>query len=139
MKRTIDRCVENGWWPKNTNIASIGAHETAHGVEMVLIGLSGKYKTRMQIATAWNGSYEARDIVKAACDVIMQTPAGKDKTAYEIIKEGISVYGATGGNSETMAEAFADVASNGTNATEIAKAIRRETARKYNDYLRSKP
>lgn len=139
MNRTIDRCVKNGWWPKNTNIASIGAHETAHGVEMVLLNLSGKYKTRMQIVTAWNGCYEARDIVKAACDEIMKTPAGKGKTAYEIIKEGISEYGATGGNSETMAEAFADVASNGTNATEIAKAIRRETARKYNDYLRRKP
>jgi len=139
MNRTIDRCVKNGWWPKNTNIASIGAHETAHGVEMVLIDLSGKYKTRMQIATAWNGCYEARDIVKAACDEIMKTPAGKGKTAYEIIKDGISEYGATGGNSETMAEAFADVAANSTNATEIAKAIRRETARKYKDYLRRNP
>ena len=126
---------KSGWWRPNQSAASIMAHETAHGLEMVLINKSGKYKTPAARVLAWNNCLEARDIVKEACEMIMKTPAGKGKTAFEIIKDGVSRYGAKGGNSETMAEAFADVYANGENATELAKAIYEVTKRKYAQYM----
>lgn len=135
LNRAIEGCVKRGWWPVNTSAASIGSHETAHGLEMVLIEKSGKYTTPTSKAFAWNGCYEARDIVKEACDEILLTSEGKGKTAYELIKEGISGYGSKGGNSETMAEAFADVFANGENATTLAKAIVEATKRKYRSYI----
>ena len=135
MQKVIDGCVKRGWWPKNTTPASIGAHETAHALEAVLIDKSGKYITPMSRANAWNNSYEARDLVKEACDVIMQTPEGSGKSAFELIREGISGYGVKGGNSEIMAESFADVFANGDNAKPLAKEVVNATKKKYNVYL----
>lgn len=135
FKQSIERCIKTGWWPKNTTPASIGAHETAHGLEARLIEISGKYTTPTSRVLAWNGCYEARDIVKEACEEIMTTPEGNGKSAFEIIKDGLSGYGAKGGNSESLAEAFADVYANGENATPLAKAIRKVTERKYKLYL----
>ena len=93
----------------------------------------------MSKALAWNNCYEARDIVKEACDEIMKTPAGQGKSAFDLIGEMLSGYGKKGGNSESMAEAFADVFANGDNATPLAKAIVEATKRKYNAYLGVNP
>ena len=139
FQRTIEEAVKRKWWPQNTSVASIGAHETAHGLEMVLIEKSGKYTTQMSKALAWNNCYEARDIVKEACDEIMKTPAGQGKSAFDLIGEMLSGYGKKGGNSESMAEAFADVFANGDNATPLAKAIVEATKRKYSAYLGVNP
>ena len=135
LKNDIVRCVKNHWWQDGTTVASIGAHETAHGVEMVLIEQSGKYKTPTSKVFAWNGCYEARDIVKEACDELLKLPQNSGKTAFELIKDGISRYGSKGGNSETMAEAFADVNARGASATPLAKKIYEIALKKYQKYM----
>ena len=139
MKTVIEKNVKNGWWQEGSTVESIGAHETAHGIEMVLIERSGKYPKEIDKVFAWNNCYEARDIVKEACDELLKLPGNEGKTAFELIKEGVSRYGAKGGNSETMAEAFADVNARGENATPLAKKIYEVSLKKYRDYLGGTP
>ena len=135
MDDAIDRCTRTNWWRKGATVSSIGAHETAHAVEAVLIEKSGKYQSQFAKVNAWNNGTEARDIVKEACDELLKLPQNSGKSAFELIKDQISGYGAKGGNSETMAEAFADVNAVGANATPLAQAIVRITQKKYNQYL----
>ena len=134
LQKSIDRCVKSGWWPPNTTAASIGAHETGHGVEAVLIRTSGKYATRIDQVFAWNYSYEARDIVNEAVSNVMATSYGQGKTRDQLIN-AISSY-ATKNNAETMAEAFADVNANAVNANPLSQEIYKVTQKKYADYLK---
>jgi hypothetical protein len=133
LSDSITHCIKTGWWCKNTSAASIGAHETAHALESVLIDISGKYNSDTAKVFAWNGCYEAKSIVKEACDNLLKLPefAGKDST--ELIKS-ISGYAYKGGASETMAEAFADTFANGDNANALSKAIRKVTRQRYLQY-----
>ena len=135
LKNEITKCVKTKWWQEGTTVASIGAHETAHGIEMVLIEQSGKYNTQMSKVLAWNNCYEARDIVKEACDELLKLPENNGKSAFELIKEGVSRYGSKGGNSETMAEAFADVNARGASATPLALKIYEITLKTYRKYM----
>lgn len=71
----------------------------------------------------WNNCIEAKKIVSQAVKNVKKTPFGKDengkaKKKTDLIKS-ISSY-ATESNSETMAEAFADVYANGTEANPLS-------------------
>lgn len=121
-----------GWWPKNSTIASIGDHETAHGIEAVLIKLSGKYQYSWERAEAWNKCTEAKAIVSEAVNAVKKTEFGKGKLKKDLLLT-ISEY-ATSNASEAMAEAFADYACNGTNASPVSLEIVKITRRVYDAY-----
>lgn len=132
MEAIIDRNIKSGWWPKNTSLESIGCHETAHALESVLIELNKSYEYEWQRITAWNRCTEAKAIVSQACKNVKKTAYGKGKKNAEL-KESISRY-ATKNDSETMAEAFADVYANGGNANPLSIEIRRLTLETYKRY-----
>ena len=137
LQDTIDRCVKRGWWPKNTSATSIGAHETGHAVEGLLIKISGKYPDRIDQVFAWNYSYEATSIVDEAVANILKTPFGQGKTRAQLV-DALSGY-ATKNNAETMAEAFADFTANGANANPLSAEIYKITLNKYTGYKGGAP
>ena len=133
------RCSDSGWWVKNASPKSIGSHETAHGIEWLLIELNETdYGDGLSIISrynrreAWSKCTEAKKIVSEACKNIKKTPYGKDKIFREL-KQAISEYANTN-PSETLAEAFADVTANGDNANPLSLEIKRLTIKQYNDY-----
>ena len=132
LQDTIDRMVKKKWWVDNTTAATIGSHETGHAVEGLLIQTSGKYTYRFEQVEAWNKGTEAKQIVSQAVKNVKKTPYGKGKLKAELIK-GISQY-ATSDDSETLAEAFADVMGNGTNANPLSQEIFRLTKETYGNY-----
>ena len=121
-----------GYWPRNSSPVSIGVHEAAHGVEWAIIQANRDYSTVKQRVDAWNNCTEAKKIVKEAVQNISKTPYAKDKNILDIIK-GISGY-ALSSRSETMAEAFADVYSNGENANPLSIEIKRVTEKLLSRY-----
>ena len=137
------RCSDSGWWVKNASPKSIGSHETAHGIEWLLIELNETdYGDGLSIISrynrreAWSKCTEAKKIVSEACKNIKKTPYGKDKIFREL-KQAISEYANTN-PSETLAEAFADVTANGDNANPLSLEIKRLTIKQYNDYKLNK-
>lgn len=82
--------------------------------------------------SAWNNCSEATNIVREACDNLKRTPYGAGKSSTELIR-AISTY-AMENDSETMAEAFADVYANGENAKPLSKEITRLTQSIMNKY-----
>ena len=129
----VERCVKSGWWVKNASAGSIGAHEATHALEGILIELSGKKRGTRDWTRAWNNCTEARSILHEACDNLRKLPQYAQTDNMEMIK-AISGYAYKGGASETMAEAFADVYANGTNAQPLSIEIRKVTAQRYNQY-----
>ena len=121
-----------GFWVKNASPTSIGVHEAAHGVEWALIQANRKYVTDGQRVSAWNNCSEATNIVRVACDNLKRTPYGAGKSSTELIRS-ISTY-AMENDSETMAEAFADVYANKENAKPLSKEITRLTKSIMNKY-----
>lgn len=113
------------FWISNASVTSIGAHEAAHGVEWALIQANRRYMTEAQKVTAWNNCTEATSIVREACANIQKTECGFRKSSKELVMS-ISTY-ALENDSETMAEAFADVYANGENAKPLSKEIKRLT------------
>lgn len=137
------RCSDSGWWVKNASPKSLGSHETAHGIEWLLIELNETdYGDGLSIISrynrreAWSKCKEAKKIVSEACKNIKKTPYGKDKIFREL-KQAISEYANTN-PSETLAEAFADVTANGDNANPLSLEIKRLTIKQYNDYKLNK-
>ena len=131
----LNACKQNaasGWWPKNTTIASIGAHECAHGVEWLMITANPNYIYDFQRVEAWNECSEAKLIVSQACKNIKKTPYGKGKKNAELINSISRYAGDTA--SETMAEAFADIYANGENASPLSVEIKRLTIERYKMY-----
>jgi hypothetical protein len=126
------RKYDGGWWVKGVSPASIGVHETAHAVEWELIQMNSSYLYDWQRIEAWNKCSEAKILVSQACKNIKKTPFGKGKKNAELIG-GISRY-AHDSASETMAEAFADVYANGTNAHPLSVEIRRLTGEQIKKY-----
>lgn len=124
---------ESGWWPHGTNISSMGVHESAHGIEDVLIRISGKYNSEWEQVEAWNKCTEAKLIVSEAVNTIKKTPYGNGKKKAELIS-AISRY-ANESASEAMAEAFADYYTNGESANPLSIEIFNITKRVYNSYL----
>lgn len=141
-----DSCLrysDSGWWVKNASPKSLGSHETAHGIEWLLIELNETdYGDGLSIISrynrreAWSKCTEAKKIVSEACKNIKKTPFGKGKINREL-KQAISEYANTN-PSETLAEAFADVTANGDNANPLSLEIKRLTIKQYNDYKLNK-
>lgn len=113
------------WWIENATPASIGAHETAHAIEWMMLQLNSVYDYSWQRIEAWNKCTEAKKLVSQACKNIKKTAYGKGKKNAELISS-ISRY-AQDTASETMAEAFADVYANGENANPLSAEIKRLT------------
>ena len=127
-KRLHGTCKDmssRGFWISNASVTSIGTHEAAHGVEWALIQANHRYITDAQKVAAWNNCTEATSIVRAACANIQKTEHGFGKSSTELVRS-ISTY-ALENDSETMAEAFADVYANGENAKPLSKEIKRLT------------
>lgn len=121
------------FWIPNASPESIGAHESAHAIEwMMLQKNSGAYQYDWQRIDAWNKCTEAKKLVSQACKNIKKTPYGKGKKNVELIG-GISRYGQETA-SETMAEAFADVYANGEKANPLSIEIKRLTAETVKNY-----
>lgn len=113
------------YWVKNASPASIGAHETAHAVEWMMIHKNPAYEYDWQRIDVWNKCTEAKKIVSQACKNVKKTEFGKGKRNVELIST-ISRY-AHETASETMAEAFADVYANGKDASPLSVEIERLT------------
>lgn len=122
LDEAIKNSVESGWWPKNTSIASIGAHEAGHAVNWELILRDTSYEYDFQRTIDWNDEQTAKSIVSQACkNVKSSQPKGKKKT-YEEIRQAQSRYGATK-PAEAIAESFADLYANGESASPLSKEI----------------
>ena len=132
IEKALRDCTESGWWCKGSNVASIGAHETGHAVEHLLIELNKTYQYSWERVDAWNSSTEAKSIVHEAMQNIKKTPWGKGKVKKDLIAS-ISGYAASDA-SETMAEAFGDIIANGTNASPFSQEIYRVTQQRYRMY-----
>lgn len=132
--RTICNDMSNrGFWVANASTESIGVHEAAHGVEWALIQANNKqYFTETQKEDAWKKCTEATNIVRKACDNIKKTEYGVGKSSTELVRS-ISTY-ALQSDSETMAEAFADVFANGEKANPLSKEIKYITKEVMNKY-----
>lgn len=127
-----ERMSKSRWWIPNSSPASIGAHETGHAVEWLMIESNKAYMYEWQRIDAWNKCTEAKGLVSQACKNIKKTEYGKGKRNAELIS-GISRYGQEDA-SETMAEAFADVFANGENANPLSAEIMRLTKEKLSSY-----
>ena len=122
-----------GHWIKNSSLSSIGAHEAGHGIEWILDDSNPLYIFDFQKTLAWNDCTEAKAIVSQAIKNVKATPYGKGKKKADLIKS-VSGYASTT-ESEALAEAFADVFANGTNANPLSIEIKRltiEQMKKYN-------
>ena len=122
-----------GHWIKNSSLSSIGAHEAGHGIEWILDDSNPLYIFDFQKSLAWNDCTEAKAIVSQAIKNVKATPYGKGKKKADLIKS-VSGYASTT-ESEALAEAFADVFANGTNANPLSIEIKRltiEQMKKYN-------
>jgi hypothetical protein len=128
-------CAEQSasrYWVKNSDIASIGAHECAHGVEWMMLQKCSDYEYEWQRIDAWNKCTEAKKVVSQACKNIKKTPYGKGRRNVDLIGS-ISRY-ANDTASEAMAEAFADIYANGENANPLSLEIERMTIEQLKSY-----
>ncbi len=132
LSETCKNMSDSGFWVSNSSPDSIGAHEAAHGVEWALIQANPDYTNDYERVHAWNQCSEAGKIVSQACDNIKKTPYGQGKNQAELI-QSISKYGMKD-DSETMAEAFADVYANGEKASPLSKEIKRITKKQMDRY-----
>lgn len=132
LEKLCKKYSDSGFWVKNVSPASIGVHETAHGIEWLMIEISNNYFHDFEKIEAWNKCTEAKAIVSQACKNIKKTAYGKGKKNDELIN-AISRY-AGSSKSETMAEAFADVYANGENANPLSIEIKKLTLEKIKKY-----
>lgn len=114
--------VDAGYWPKNSSIASIGAHEAGHCVEHAIA-----YKRRQGVyaVLAFNNGVYSNQIVSQACKNVKKTEYGRGKKNNDLLA-GISRQAAERSHrskSEAFAEAFADHYANGENANPLSKEI----------------
>ena len=136
LERECDENSSCGFWIRNSNVGSIGVHEATHIVEWALVKLNVSYSDCDQRLKAWNTCAEASKIVTDACRNIQETPYGSKKTHTELI-QAISTY-ALCNDSETMAEAFADVYTNGDRANPLSIEIKRLCKEQIIEYKRYK-
>lgn len=119
------RETASGYWIKGSSPASVGAHETSHLIEKLLIKKSGKYKYVSDQHEAWNNCTEAKAIVSQACKNIKKTPFGNGKKNAELL-DSISGY-AKKNASEALADSFESIYIHGENASPLAHEIKRIT------------
>ena len=134
-EKILEACKNSSasrWWIENASPASIGAHETAHAIEWMMLQLNSAYEYQWLRIDAWNKCTEAKKIVSQACKNIKKTAYGKGKKNAELISS-ISRY-AQDTASETMAEAFADVYANGEKANPLSAEIKRLTIETLESY-----
>ena len=124
--------TSTGHWVNNSSVSSIGVHEAGHGLEWILDDSNPLHIFDFQKTNAWNDCTEAKAIVNQAIKNVKSTPYGKGKNKYDL-QTSISGYAAKT-NSETMAEAFADVFANGTNANPLSIEIKKLTIEKMKQY-----
>lgn len=136
LQDAITGSVASGWWPKNTSVPSIGVHEAGHGVEYAIIQKSPEFTYSFERSKAWNDCTVAKRIVSEAIKNIKKTAFGKGKKKLELLQT-ISGY-ASMNASESIAESFADVYSNGTQASPVAIEIRRLTKELYDTVMGGK-
>ena len=125
---------ESRYWIKNSSPSSLGVHEAAHAVEQLLINANPAYEYDFMKTFAWNDCTEAKSIVTQAINEIKKTPFGKGKKKDDLVA-AISRY-AKKTDSETMAEAFADVFANEEQANPLSIRIREITKERYSKYLK---
>lgn len=134
-KKLVESCntqSKSGFWISNASPASIGAHETGHAVEWLMLESNKSYQYDWQRIDAWNKCTEAKGVVSQACKNVKKTEYGKGKRNFQLIA-GVSRY-AQENASETMAESFADVYANGENANPLSIEIVRLTKEKLETY-----
>jgi len=128
----IKKNTDNNWWPKNTSVNGILSHEMGHFLMGWLTSNNPEYPNSWDKAEAWNKGTEARKIVSQACRNVKKTQYGKGKKNEEL-KKGISDQAFDRGDSECFAEAFADCACNGDNASPLSIEIRKLAVARYKE------
>lgn len=131
----VNACTVTGYWPKNSTIESIGAHEAGHCVENAIIEENGLFG--YEAAKAFNKGTYSKAIVTQACKDIKKTAYGKGKKNDELLN-GISGQARARSRQEAFAEAFADVHANGDNANPLSRKIV-QLARQELDKAAAKP
>lgn len=111
--------VSAKYWPQNSTVASIGAHEAGHCVEHAIA--YGREQGVYAVLAFNKGTY-ANKIVSQACKNVKKTEYGRGKKNAELM-EAISGQAAQRGRQEAFAEAFSDHFSNGENANPLSKEI----------------
>ena len=134
IKKLCEQQSDSGWWIKNSSPASLGVHETAHAIEQFLIDSNPSYEYDFMKSLAWNDCTEASKIIKQAITETKKTQYGKGKSKASLVT-AISRY-AQDNDSETMAEAFADVFANGEEANPMSFIIKKFTKAQYLNYLK---
>lgn len=124
----IAQATKSHWWPANTTLQSIAAHECGHGLEWLAIvndpQFSGPLAWNMRV-DAWAKNTIASKIVSEAAKAAKKQPYGKGKKIAELV-ESVSTY-AKKSRGETMAESFGDVQANGANAAPFSREVVRVT------------
>lgn len=121
--KLIKEQVKKGYWAKGTTIESDMVHEAAHVLKFIFLNRNVNYKNTLHKENAWNNCNEAEKVVLDAFNNLRTKGIIKGKK-LEVLIEDISIY-ASESYSETMAEAFSDCFTNGNNAHEISKEIKR--------------
>ena len=134
IKKLCEQQSDSKWWIKNSSPASLGVHETAHAIERLLIDSNPSYEYDFMKSLAWNDCTEASKIIKQAVTETKKTQYGKGKSKASLVT-AISRY-AQDNDSETMAEAFADVFANGKEANPMSFIIKKFTKAQYLNYLK---
>lgn len=132
LQKVIDRCTASHWWPQNTSAQSIGVHEAGHSIEWFIVHHNPTYQYSWEYAEAWNKCTEAKAIVSEACKAIKQTPNGKGMKNAQIIATTSRYAQETA--SEALAEAFADVYTNGENASPFSQKVVELTTKRYKQF-----
>lgn len=132
LQKVCIEMSEAGWWPKNSSPASVAAHEMGHAVNWNLIAKNPAYEYDFERVLDWNDQTTAKEIVSEACKKTKKTEFGKGKKNAEL-RNSQSKYGATN-PSEAIAEAFADLYANESNANQLSKAIVDETNKLFDEY-----
>ena len=111
-------------------------HECTHAIESLLINLSPDYLFDFQREDAWRECSEASKIVSKAIEELHQNGIGLDQSKVQLVS-AISKQSLIS-DSETLAEAFADVYANGTSANPLSIIIRRITFDTYSSYKKGR-
>ena len=123
LENTLRRCVDSGWWPKNSSPGSIMAHECAHALQYMIAGKEGKDPTKY-----------CQYLVRRAITNVQKTGYGKGKTPAEM-RSGICGQAGDRNTMETVSEAFADCFANGESANPLSIEIRRMVTNDYNKHF----
>ena len=132
LQETCSKMSEMGWWPKNSSPASVATHEMGHAINWNLITKNPSYEYDFERVIDWNDQTTAKKIVSEACKKTKKTEFGKGKKNVEL-RNLQSKYGATK-PAEAIAEAFADLYANESNANPLSKAIVDEINLLFDEY-----